>query len=32
MGGKCLGSVAGLVFRFVIVKDDGVEGTYDSGV
>ena len=32
VGGESLGSVAGLVFKFVFVKDDGVEGTYDGGV
>ena len=31
-GGELLGSVAGLVLKYVFVKDDGVEGTYDGGV
>lgn len=32
MGGKLLGSVAGLVFKFVFVEDDGREGIDDVGV
>lgn len=32
MGGEFPGSVVGLVFKSVFIKDDDVEGTYDGGV